>query len=76
MGLTFPFGGGGYKKPSCRTWAHLGSQTGPNPSLLTELFVAEAWTRGLSFKPWWWVMAFWVTIAVVFPLQGSLSLAG
>lgn len=42
MGLAFPFGGGGDKKPSCRPWAHPGSQTRPSPSLLAEFLVAEA----------------------------------
>lgn len=31
MDLTFPSGGGGYKKPSCRIWAHPGSQSRSKP---------------------------------------------
>lgn len=35
MDLTVPFGGGGYKRPSCRVWAHPESHRGPTASLLT-----------------------------------------
>lgn len=33
--LTFPFGGGGYKKPSCRTCVRPDSQRRCSPSFLT-----------------------------------------